>query len=439
MGEWNAAGAFFRLDLVLAGLVNPPGTFGYGFPYDPFRYGPNPVFGYIEIDMDADVDTGGELDHPELRYLGNAARFGGLPAEARYAGRAALGLSAFDGAFNTPPFVERSGEEFHIALHGWQIDQVIRSDQTGTAFGPGDTWILVGHLFHRAHAYERFSYACCTSNLGSYEPVVRLRFAHDIATDRTRISLVYPLTNQASAASAGQGTVEPLDGDASNQNSVLEALDDLIFSVNNAPAAWTTDPAYGIVSRWGGKNAHAFLDPAQWRITILVGTSYAAAGEDAMFVWTDIAPNVLPGDFDGSGTVDAADRSRFDNHVAFADGRAGWDEDGEVNGRVQLPGFGWNFSVFDVNYDGRIDPADRPTAGVPGDFDGDADVDLADFSGFQACFNGPNRPPANSGCVRADFDGDGDVDLTDFGVFQVCFNGPNRRTACQPAVPGAAF
>ncbi len=38
----------------------------------------------------------------------------------------------------------------------------------------------------------------------------------------------------------------------------------------------------------------------------------------------------------------------------------------------------------------------RPVAS--GDLDGDGDVDLADFATFQACFNGPNRPPA---CVSS--------------------------------------
>ena len=32
------------------------------------------------------------------------------------------------------------------------------------------------------------------------------------------------------------------------------------------------------------------------------------------------------------------------------------------------------------------------------DFDQDGDVDLVDFSFFQACFNGPNRDPARTGC-----------------------------------------
>jgi len=77
------------------------------------------------------------------------------------------------------------------------------------------------------------------------------------------------------------------------------------------------------------------------------------------------------------------------------------------------------------------------TVGVPGpnsnyrtDFDKDGDVDLGDFGQFQACFNGPNRPPAKSNCDDADLDGDGDVDVADFGAFQDCFNGPNRPPAC---------
>ena len=71
------------------------------------------------------------------------------------------------------------------------------------------------------------------------------------------------------------------------------------------------------------------------------------------------------------------------------------------------------------------------SAEYPADLDGDSDVDLVDFGAFQACFNGPNRPPAADGsCDAADFDGDSDVDLVDFGTFQDCFNGPNRLPTC---------
>ncbi len=69
-------------------------------------------------------------------------------------------------------------------------------------------------------------------------------------------------------------------------------------------------------------------------------------------------------------------------------------------------------------------------AAKPADFDQDGDVDLEDFAAFQACFNGPNAPPAVGCSVPADLDGDGDVDLVDFSRFQACFNGPNAPPAC---------
>jgi hypothetical protein len=84
---------------------------------------------------------------------------------------------------------------------------------------------------------------------------------------------------------------------------------------------------------------------------------------------------------------------------------------------------GWN--IDDVEVWGE-----RIGATLPGDYDGDGDVDLADFGAFQACFNGPNRVAAQTGCEAADFDADNDVDLGDFGRFQACFNGPNRPPAC---------
>jgi hypothetical protein len=60
---------------------------------------------------------------------------------------------------------------------------------------------------------------------------------------------------------------------------------------------------------------------------------------------------------------------------------------------------------------------------VPGDVDGDGDVDLVDFADFQLCFSGPGGGPLTSKCSRVDFDSDDDVDLADFGAFQLAFTG----------------
>ncbi len=445
-GAFTFTGEFFRLDLVFDGLVNPPGTSGCcGYPFDPFQYGDHPVFGYVEIDMDASMDTGGELEVPELMYLGNAARFGGLPGERRLARRAARGYTAFDGNIATPPFVDRSGEEFHVAFQGWRVTATWRSDSTDSIFGVGETWVVTGRLLSRAHGYERFSYACDPRNLGSYEPLVNLQFAHDVGADQTTVSLVYPLTNAASAAMVNAGAAEDPNCDPRDQNSVLEALDELVFSVHFATPIWLGDPDFAIIENWGlfdlwsGPNdVTQFLNPPAWRINIIVGTSYAAEVNDAHFVWTDLMPDVVFGDFSGDGIISWLDLALFDKFLITSDGQAGVDEDGVINGVVDLVDFGPNFSLFDVNYDGLVDTSDRPqlpvNAPAPGDFDRDGDVDQRDFGFLQVCMTGTDMGPRADRCVEADFDLDDDVDRDDYAAFELCATAPavRARVTCWP-------
>ncbi len=84
-------------------------------------------------------------------------------------------------------------------------------------------------------------------------------------------------------------------------------------------------------------------------------------------------------------------------------------------------------SILEVNYDDFLITG-TVLSGLPfgvGDFDGDADVDTADFAFFQVCASGPGIP-YSPGCEDQDFDGDNDIDQDDFAVFQRCYTGENN-------------
>jgi subtilisin family serine protease len=62
---------------------------------------------------------------------------------------------------------------------------------------------------------------------------------------------------------------------------------------------------------------------------------------------------------------------------------------------------------------------------LPGDFDGDGDVDDGDFALFVTCLNGPGQPPARCTLgLTADLDRDGDLDLADVAAFTAGFTRP---------------
>lgn len=80
------------------------------------------------------------------------------------------------------------------------------------------------------------------------------------------------------------------------------------------------------------------------------------------------------------------------------------------------------------NVDLVIDYVDVTWPGGLGDFDGDGDVDFADFTAFAACLSGPEVPTPPAGCSPGEFssrdlDHDYDVDLLDFALFQESFGG----------------
>ena len=95
-----------------------------------------------------------------------------------------------------------------------------------------------------------------------------------------------------------------------------------------------------------------------------------------------------------------------------------YDQPGTYDVTLTVAGVGQNDSITRTAYVVVYEPV-RP------DFDGDRDVDLADFGHLQACYTGPLAGPPDPGCEDADFDGDNHIDQDDFTIFQACMSGPN--------------
>jgi len=79
----------------------------------------------------------------------------------------------------------------------------------------------------------------------------------------------------------------------------------------------------------------------------------------------------------------------------------------------------WTFNNID-NVAFTVTGLDRP---VPGDFDGDTDVDPVDLQRFLSCRTAPGVPQPDALCREADLDRDEDVDSADFGILQRCLTG----------------
>lgn len=377
----GASQHILELEVVFEGLVNPPGPLGLGLlPFDPFLFGPSPVYGFVDIDVDHNRDTGGELGSAaRLRYLANIARFGEVPEKPANARTAFDGVDV-DSDFNTAPQVERSGADFALVLCGCFEVGVVETFGDGDGeFNAGDTWVVSGRFFQRAGGYEEASAAFGGSFFGLYDPVVTLGFSHDPAEDRTTLTLLFPLTMAGAAMLAGEAP-QPIDLDVSNHFSMVEALDDIIAGAEGGLAG----PVHVLTYRWAGENPMAFLDPEEWRATALVGTSYALKDPGgALYVWTDAVGDHERADFDANGMSDPMDLVLFDNALLSRDGGPR-DADGMVNGSVAIPSFGPNFSAYDVDGNGGINAQDRvlvvPPGPLFGDANGDCEVDFADIT-----------------------------------------------------------
>jgi len=406
-----AAAHLFRIDIVFNGLINPPGGLGFaGSEFDPDKFGVRPLYGFLEIDVDADPNTGGELNAvAESRYLGTIGRFGGLP-DGVTGPRAARSGDDIDIDFDTTPQIERTGADFAIALCGcYEVTLVSQTGDGDGAMDAGESFVVEGRFLERYQGLRTFSGVFGGSDFGHYDPIIPMRFSHDIPTDRTTASLVYALDMTGASMLQG-GPVEEWDFSLFNHHSLEEAIEDIIDTANGGGGPIFDERVLILTEGWNGDTAQDFLDPTQWEITAHLGTTYTALG-GALFVWTDTGFNAKFGDFDSDDSVDSVDTGALTSTIADLDG-SGEDADGAVNGVVVLPSFARNFDVHDLNYDGQIDDGDvdiHQGLATPGDLDGDGVVDGADLGLLLGAWDSTTN-------AAADLNGDGVVDGADLGL-----------------------
>lgn len=409
----------FRLDLYFYGLVNPPGRLGDGsaIPYEPFRYGNNPIYGFVELDVDRNRGTGGELSGAaKTRYLANIGRFGRLPSGSML-DRAAVWGADLEYPFGQNPAgpdheFRWSGADFLLNFCGcYDITIVSEGGNGNHIFDPGETWVVRSGFFQRTGGYREASF--CFGGLsgvpGMYDPPVNLRFSHNTSTNETCVSLVYALDTIGAGQLAGQ-PAQPINYNAGDQTCIREGMQDVIDAVDTMPLS---GPVLVLAGGLQGANAANFLDPTRWRATALVGTA-CAEPRDSSFVWTDTGFKETPGDINGDELANAADAAIVRDTIASLDGGP-LDGDGPgcyENGSVRIIGCGANFSAYDVDGSGFIDSQDVAYYCVA-DYDRDGRLTIVDYVAFASGY-AAHEP-------RADTDRNGVFDVNDFVTFSNAF------------------
>jgi hypothetical protein len=400
----------FRLEVSFSGLVNPPGTLGLNDDgYDPFRFGPSPLYGFLDVDIDDKENTGGVLGTgAQQRYLANIGRFGRRP-QGSIGERAAESANVYDADFFSDPQYERTGADWDLVFCGCFSPTIVSEDgNLDHIFDTGETWVVRGRFFERVVGYVDASDAFNGSGFGHYDPKVNLRFRHDGTTERTTVTLVYALDMAGAWALRGfEGQEQDIDLNVLNDTSIAEGLSDVIDNAGNLSGSLDE-----LAGDWEGRDPFDYLDPTEWRVTALLGTGYESPS-GALYAWTDTGFAEACGDVNGDGTGDQDDADLVYSEVVAVDGTEG-DGDGTKDGRVQVPGFGLNFSLYDLDNDGWIDGEDLWVLGHRADVDRDGVLDIFDFLHFQNAYVSKIPP--------GDFDFDGVYTLFDFLGYVNAFN-----------------
>ena len=402
-----SAAHLFRLQLKFAGLVNPPGPLALegDDPFKPFCFGTNPVYGFVELDIDADQNTGGEQPAAAFfRPLANASRFGGrfLTQNSR---QAVWGNDLDDDWYESPQYM-LSGADFSLVLCGcFPVTVISQTNPASATFDVGQTWVVQGRFFQRAGGYIPASSMTGGSVTGAYDPPVNLQFQHDPVANVTSVTLVYPLDQIGAGLLAGHPP-QPINNSCADDTSIAEGVTDLI---TNCTRPGLYGETASLITHWAGKSVAAVMDPTAWRPRFIVGTSYSQEDPNgALYVYTDVGPAFLRRDVVGNGLINGVDRAQVQAIIAQLDGGP-WDADGVVDGQVTLQQFGLNFSLYDIDYDGIIGPKDLALLPCLGDFNGDGVVSVQDIFDFLAAWF--SRSP------NADYTRDGRVTVQDIFTF----------------------
>ncbi|MFI4881384.1 MAG: hypothetical protein ACIAQU_02240 [Phycisphaerales bacterium JB064] len=399
----------FRLQLVLNGLVNPPGTLGLsGQSFDPYKFGPSPVFGFVELDVDDRKDTGGHLGvSAESRFMANVARFASRP-EGSIGERIAVSSAEYDQDIATGAPYEWSGADWALAFCGCSAVTLVSEIGNGNGlFEAGETMIVRGRFFSRSEGYISASGMSGGSVGGAYDPWVNVRFQHSTTTGRTTITFVGAVTNQGYGMLAGT-SAPPINYRADDGWSIEEGVTDLIES-----APLSSGQARVLYIDWDGRDVEDSLEPVEWRATALVGTSYTDQFVDGLYVWTDVGFDLKKGDLDGDSMAGLLDQTVFRNWVYANDGGA-FDSDGIKNGRVVVDDVPFGFSLYDLDGSGIIIHKDLNAYGPRADLNGDGSRDVFDFLAFQNLYD--------AGDLRADFDMNEVLNIFDSLEFQNAFD-----------------
>ena|GEM_PF-6692254 len=198
--------------------------------------------------------------------------------------------------------------------------------------------------------------------------------------------------------------------------------------------------AIGRYGMWGGMPFGCLLDEVAMSMTFAVPNNERP---EPWFkdLWIQV---VYWGSIGESGevlTVEVAHDSNFQNLYITYEAVADDIEDISTSG-VGSSGQFWRFThAFALEDQPEVEyvrvgviPADSAAIFIDqvsidtrcvyaGDFDGDLDVDLADYALFQRCFTGPGVAPTPE-CEVCDLERNNDVDLDDYAIFVSNLTGP---------------